>query len=249
LTPIDRWALHETNLLIQEITKAYEVYEFHRVYQAISRFCSVTLSARYHDILKDRLYTLGADWPERRASQTTLYLICNALLRLLAPVLTFTTDEAWGYLQGDEAFGYDQSIHLSDFPVTQSAWYAENICNDFNALFKIREQVQVELEKARQQKIIGQSLDAKVEITFGRQHPGTALLQKYQTQLTEYFIVSAVKIQNVDNDPSIQIRVEHADGVRCPRTWRWVDRLVEVDGFGYVSERCEKVLKNWHPYN
>ncbi|MDR1254786.1 MAG: isoleucine--tRNA ligase [Puniceicoccales bacterium] len=248
LTPIDCWALHETNLLIQEVTKAYEVYEFHRVYQAISCFCSVTLSARYHDILKDRLYTLGADWPERRASQTVLYLICNTLLRLLAPILTFTADEAWGYLQGNEAFGYDQSIHLSDFPATQNAWYAENICNDFNTLFKIREQVQVELEKARQQKIIGQSLDAKAEITFGGQHPWAALLQKYQTQLAEYFIVSAVKIQNIDNDSSVQIRVEHADGVRCPRTWRWVDRLVEVDGFGCVSERCEKVLKNWHSY-
>jgi isoleucyl-tRNA synthetase len=247
LPPIDRWVLHETNVLIQEVTEAYEVYEFHKVYQVISRFCSVTLSARYHDILKDRLYTLGADWPERRASQTALYLICNTLLRLLAPFLTFTADEAWGYLQGDEDFGYDQSIHLSDFPVPQKAWYAENVCNDFNELFKIREHVQVELEKARQQKIIGQSLDAKVEITLDEQHPWAALLQKYQTQLAEYFIVSAVKIQNVDDESSVQICVEHADGVRCPRTWRWVDRLVEVDGFGYVSERCEKVLKNWHP--
>jgi isoleucyl-tRNA synthetase len=248
LTPIDRWILHETNVLIQEVTEAYEVYEFHKVYQVISRFCSVILSARYHDILKDRLYTLGANWPERRSSQTALYLVCSTLLRLLAPLLIFTTDEAWGYLQGDDAFGYDQSIHLSDFPVPQEAWHAEDVCADFNALFKIREQVQVELEKARQQKIIGQSLDAKVEITLGKQHPWAALLQKYRTQLTEYFIVSAVKIKNVDNDSSIQICVEHADGVRCPRTWRWVDGLVEVGHFGYVSERCEKVLREQNPY-
>lgn len=244
LTPLDQWVLHETNLLIKKVTDAYDKYEFHRVYQAIGQFCSLTLSARFHDILKDRLYTLAADSDQRRSSQTALYLICNTLLRLLAPILTFTADEAWGYLCGDADYAYDKSIHLTDFPSVNPDWDHEKVYADFDLLFKLREMVQVELEKVRQQKIIGQSLDAKVEITFGNNSPFAAVVQAYQEQLAEYFIVSAVHVYKGEADDAIQLRVSHADGVRCPRTWRWVDRLVEVEGLGPVSERCAAFLKN-----
>ena len=242
LMDMDRWALTETNALIREVQIAYEGYDFHKVYQAVNRFCTLTLSARYHDILKDRLYTLRADGLERRSAQTVLFEICQTLLKLMAPILTFTADEAWGYLWGNSDFGYQQSIHLEDFPKPNVQWDDERIVRDFAELFRLREKVQFELEKARQQKVIGQSLDAQVLIAIGKQHAWCSLVQIYREQLPECFIVSAVHIKETDGEVC-DIAVKHADGVRCPRTWRWVDKLVEVEGFGAVSERCADVLR------
>ena len=244
LLPIDRWVLSETNRLIDGVTKAYNAYDFHKVYQQINRFCTLTLSARYHDILKDRLYTLQADGLERRSAQTVLYTVCQTLIQLLAPILTFTADEAWGYLQGDADFGYDQPVHLSDFPKTNAQWNDEALDKDFTELFQIREKVQIELEKARQQKLIGQSLDAQIILTVGEQSHEWAVLKRYESYLPEYWIVSAVHL-TVGSESGCSIAVKHADGVQCPRTWRWVDKLVEVEGFGPVSERCVPVLKSW----
>jgi isoleucyl-tRNA synthetase len=116
LDTLDRWALHQTATLITECTKAYDAYEFHRVYQLCNQFCAVTLSAVYHDILKDRLYTLGTNSPLRRSSQTAIHHIFNALVRLLAPVLTFTCDEAWAYATAKVEYIAD-SVHLQDWPV------------------------------------------------------------------------------------------------------------------------------------
>lgn len=246
LLPLDRWALLEMNDLIKEVTEAYEAYDFHKVYQAVNRFCTLTLSARYHDILKDRLYTLRADGIERRSAQTVLFEICSVLLRLLAPILTFTTDEAWGYLCGNSDFGYENAIHLEDFPKVQVLWNNENLKTEFEELFKVREQVQAELEKARQEKLIGQSLDAQVLLLVNEKHVWAKLLKKYEDFLTEFFIVSAVHFaMNTNDDEDFSVNVKHADGVRCPRTWRWVDKLVEVEGFGAVSERCAEVLQFW----
>lgn len=246
LMALDRWVLQEINDLIREVTQAYEHYDFHKVYQAINRFCTLTLSARYHDILKDRLYTLRADGFERRSAQTALFIVCQTLLRLIAPILTFTADEAWGYLQGNSDFGYKNSIHLEDFPKPMSCYDDNNLKEEFELLFKVREAVQAELEKSRQKKEIGQSLDAQVLLSIGGLHPYKAVLVKYQEQLMEYFIVSAVKLNILEGvHADLAVTVKHADGVRCPRTWRWVDKLVEVEGFGEVSERCVEVLQSW----
>ncbi len=244
LMPLDRWALLETNALIKDVTEAYEGYDFHKVYQSINRFCTLVLSARYHDILKDRLYTLRADGVERRSAQTVLFEICRVLLRLIAPILTFTADEAWGYLCGNSDFGYAHAIHLEDFPKVQGRWEDADLKSDFEELFKVREQVQAELEKARQEKLIGQSLDAQVLLHVDKNHSWADLLKHYEAFLPEFFIVSAVHL-TTGSDKELSIVVKHADGVRCPRTWRWVDKLVEVEGFGSVSERCAEVLQFW----
>ena len=246
LMALDRWILQETNDLVREVTQAYEDYDFHKVYQAINCFCTLTLSARYHDILKDRLYTLRADGFERRSAQTALYEVCRTLLRIIAPILTFTADEAWGYLQGNSDFGYQHSIHLEDFPKADARYDDATLKEEFEHLFKVREQVQAELEKSRQQKEIGQSLDAQVLLSLGGLHPYKNVLEKYKEQLPEYFIVSAVHLNILEGvHADLSVAVKHADGVRCPRTWRWVDKLVEVEGFGKVSERCVEVLQFW----
>ena len=246
LLAIDRWVLHETNRLIKEVTQAYENYDFHKVYQSINGFCTLTLSARYHDILKDRLYTLRADGLERRSAQTVLFDVCGVLLKLLAPILTFTADEAWECMHVNSDLGYTKFIHLEDFPKCVEQWEDVDLSKDFEKLFKIREQVQLQLELARQEKIIGQSLDAKVLVSVGVQNEYYDVLKKYINELTEYFIVSAVHLSE-DDGADMRVKVEHADGVRCPRTWRWVDKLVYVEGFGEVSERCAEVLQFWSP--
>lgn len=247
LQVIDRWALYETYQLIEEVTAAYETYDFHKVYQALNRFCTLTLSARYHDILKDRLYTLRADGPERRSAQTALFEICRVLLKLMAPILAFTADEAWAYLENNSDFGYRQTIHLETFPKGDRDWNNTALGKEFETLFHVRDLVQAELEKVRQQKIIGQSLDAQVLLSVGADHAFHAVLHRYSEILPEYFIVSAVHLRDSEDAAAFQVEVKHADGVRCPRTWRWVDSLVEVDGFGPVSKRCAEVLKFWKP--
>jgi valyl-tRNA synthetase len=119
LDTLDRWALHQTAKLLAEATAAYDAYEYHRVIQAVSSFCATTLSAVYHDILKDRLYTLGTANPLRRSSQTAIHHIFGVLVKILAPVLTFTADEAWAYATTKTEFTADP-IHLQDWPVADA---------------------------------------------------------------------------------------------------------------------------------
>ena len=189
---------------------------------------------------------MRSDGLERRSAQTALYEVCQTLLRLIAPIVTFTADEAWGYFNGNSDFGYEKSIHLEDFPVVVEQYQDNTLQQDFDVLFKVREAIQAELEKCRQQKIIGQSLDAQVLLSIGSQNPTAAILKKYNKELSEYFIVSAVHLNILECAyADLAIAVKHADGVRCPRTWRWVDKLVNVKGFGEVSERCVEVLQAW----
>jgi isoleucyl-tRNA synthetase len=240
LTEIDRWALHETYKLVRDVRAAYESYEFHKVYQWINRFCSFTLSAQYHDILKDRLYTLAPDGFERRSSQTSFHHIFDVLVRLLAPILAFTADEAYAYRLGNGDFS-EASVHLTDFPSPSEEWFCEEVHADVCTLLRLREPVQLALEKARIDRVIGQSLDAHVTLSVREQSDEGRLLKKLFDRLPEYLIVSSVELLSSSGD--LEVTVRHASGVRCPRTWRWVDQLVEVDGIGPVSKRCAQFLQ------
>lgn len=239
---IDRWALHNVNLLIDQVTAAYESYEFHKVYQLLNKFCCVTLSATYHDILKDRLYTSAPDWLERRSAQTALYGIFQTLVRFLAPILTFTADEAYACFTVAHGGAEDDSIHLQDWPTTRLEWHAPEIYADIEALLKFKANVNEKLEALRQAKTIGQSLDAQVIITIGAAQDLSEALRRYANDLAELFIVSQVVVRHVAG-AQCAIEVKHADGVRCPRSWKWVPALVEVDGMGQVAPKCREALK------
>lgn len=239
LDPLDQWALKQTADLIEGCTRAYEQAEFHRVYQLIDRFCGVTLSRIYHDILKDRLYTFGPDWKERRSSQTAIHLIFGALTRILAPVLTFTCDEAYAYAREDGDFNQD-SIHLQEWPQLDPALFDNATVADVDQLLELRNQVNETLEGLREQKTIGKSLDAAVTIT-GREDDATMqLLARHQSLLPELFIVSSVSLAT--GDTGLGITADHAGGVRCPRSWRWVPELVDAGEFGEVSPRDRDAL-------
>ena len=240
---LDRWVLHQTAVLIEECTKAYDAYEFHRVYQLCSLFSSVTLSAVYHDILKDRLYTLSTNDPLRRSSQTAIHAIFDALVKILAPFLTFTTDEAWSYAKtGQEYSG--ESVHLQSWPVAPAEWTNPAIAAHFEQLLKLRAKVTETLEPLRQAGTIGKSLDAVLAIAVPADNVAAAL-QKHRSFLPEFFIVSDVTLEPSSGaDVSITARhAKEAGSVRCPRCWRWVPAL-SVTPSGEVCPRCTEALNS-----
>ena len=241
---LDRWALHQTAVLIEECTKAYDAYEFHRVYQLCNQFCSVTLSATYHDILKDRLYTLGTDHRLRRSSQTALHHIFQSLVKLLAPFITFTADEAWSFASTGKEYG-DDSIHLQDWPVVPAGWRDAAIEADMAALLKLRTQVNEKLEPLRQAGAIGKSLDAILAVAGDTSDQSYQLLARQQAFLPELFIVSQVTL-TPQSLPAVELSARHAresGQTRCPRCWRWVQELKQTVQ-GEVCPRCEEALKS-----
>jgi isoleucyl-tRNA synthetase len=240
---LDRWALHQAAALIKGCTEAYDVCEFHRVYQLCNQFCSVTLSARYHDIIKDRLYTLGATALLRRSSQTALQRIFEALVKILAPILTFTADEAWSFANAKTEFAHD-SIHLQDWPTVPHDWTEAAIEPEFNALFHVRTLVNETIEPDRAAGRLGKSLDAALTICGS---PGDAIftgLEKYRDFLPELFIVSQVTLFPTPAGEPLTVSVRPAAELgrtRCPRCWRWVPAL-QTTPDGAICPRCAAAL-------
>jgi len=163
--------------------------------------------------------------------------------RLVAPLIPHTADEAWSYAQNDSDFT-DKPIALSDWPYVDSAWDQPEVASDIRALRTfLSEKLNDGLEELRQKKAIGQSLDAKATITGSLSDPEFARLKQYESDLPELFILSQVTVVEDATVTEITVEVAHADGVRCPRSWRWVPALVQTDTWGAVSPRCAKALK------
>jgi isoleucyl-tRNA synthetase len=240
LCPLDKWALQETAKLIEKVTEAYENYQFHVAYNAIVQYTTVTLSAQYHDILKDRLYTYGKDWKERRSAQTVLFHSFDTLTRLLAPVLVFTTDEAIAYLKGNTDFADGIFADLQSWPTGNPAWKSKEADDVARLLQEMRPLVNDKLEALRRDKVIGKSVDAAITIS-GEGDLMTIMQGISKEWLAELFIVSAVELS--PSSGPMTVSAAHAPGERCPRSLRWVTELVETP-FGKVSPRDAKVLES-----
>ncbi|MDR0590735.1 MAG: class I tRNA ligase family protein, partial [Puniceicoccales bacterium] len=235
MTSIDRWILQKLRKLIHRCTEAYEAYDFHRVYQLLNHFCSVELSATYHDILKDRLYTYAPDWKERRSSQTAMAIIFGALTRLLAPILTFTADEAMDYFPGGRGAA---SVHLMDWPdVSEVEDFPEEA--EVEAIIQFREKIHEKLEILRQNKVIGQSLDAKIIIKGSDDM--FKILEKHEKDLPEFFIISQVVLMEAQGETCVEAAL--CGWERCQRSWRRVPKLVDYGEFKGISERCRRALE------
>jgi len=226
--------------LLRECTAAYEAYEFHRVYQLCNQFCSVTLSATYHDILKDRLYTLGTNNPLRRSSQTAIHHIFSTLVKILSPIITFTADEAWSFGSAKTEFA-DDSVHLQDWPVAPAAWSNAEVDADVTALLKLRAKVTEAIEPLRAAGTIGKSLDAAVTLTAAADSAEARLLEKHRDFLPEFFIVSQVALASSAAGAPLAAAVKPAEGVRCPRCWRTLPALTP-SAHGEVCPRCAEAL-------
>jgi len=234
---IDRWALAELDLVIARVCAAYEAYEFHTVYHALYDFCTVKLSARYFDILKDRLYTFAPRNTARRSVQTALYRIADALACLLAPILAFTADEVWENLPGNGA--RPASVHLAEFPRARDEQDQE-LSARWQQLFEVRDEVLRVLEAARVAKTIGSSLEAAVEITAGGKTYD--LLERYADELRYIFIVSQVGLSRAEAG-HITVKVRRADGPKCERCWNYSPRVGESSRYPTACERCVEALK------
>jgi len=245
LTLVDRWVLAKTAQLVDEVNDAYAQYEMHRAYAALVEFTANTLSATYHNIIKDRLYTLAPDAPERRSTQTAIRLLFGTYAKLLAPMMPFTADEAWSHHVAGTEYA-DASILTESAPAVPPAWRDGHALADFAAIAAVVDKVNVGLESLRQSKEVGQSLDAKVVVVASPDAPELGVLKKYEAALPELFIVSDVKLESKVG-VGFEVAVSKADGVRCPRSWRWVPELVSAGEFGMVSPRCREALAAKYP--
>ncbi|MBP7950475.1 MAG: isoleucine--tRNA ligase [Verrucomicrobiales bacterium] len=232
LTTLDQWILERLHAVTQECTAAYAELDFRRVYTAINQFCAVDLSALYVDATKDRMYCDAVNSPRRRAAQTAMHRVLDALCRLLAPILAYTADEAW------EHAGHPDSVHLEDFPAADAAFAGSDATETVGELLKIRSVLQQEIEKARQEKIIGSNLDAEVQITIPA---GTAaekaLLSKEDA--AEFFILSDFALVSGDKLAVTARRSPHG---KCDRCWKCLSSVGSHPAHPALCHRCAAVV-------
>jgi isoleucyl-tRNA synthetase len=238
---IDRWILFQLREVGLRVRKGYENYEFHTVYHTLHHFCTVTLSSIYLDILKDRLYTASRHGAARRSAQSALFRTADSLCRLMAPILCFTAEEIWKELAGLRPA--PESVHLAEFPDHDDLPDDAEMAERWTRLLAVREEVQKFLETAREEKRIGNSLEAKVRLAADS--PIADLLVHYRDSLPTLFIVSQVEIGAVGDTaataekfPSLRIEIEPADGKKCERCWNYATDVGADEDFPTVCGRC-----------
>src|SRR5581483_5985982 len=220
LLELDQWILTRAEDLVSRCLAWYDEFAFHKVYRAIYDFATVDLSAIYFDVLKDRLYTSAARSHARRSAQTALYRLAYALVRLAAPILTFTSEEVWRHL------GQPESVHRALFP--EPAGLTGGITPahrkralNWDRLIEVRQDVLKSLEVARKEKFIGAPLEARVRVAAdGDLYP---LLDEYSGELPGLFIVSQVSLDKAAAGSDVAVKVERAAGVKCERCWKYTE--------------------------
>ncbi|MGH7795903.1 MAG: isoleucine--tRNA ligase [Candidatus Binatia bacterium] len=253
LDEMDRWILHRTQTVISRCRQAYDGYEFHVVYHTLNNFCSVELSAQYLDIVKDRLYCEGARSKSRRAAQTTLYRILETLVHLMAPLVSFTAEDIWGYMADKER--RPPSVFLSRMPGPDMSLMDQQLADRWDRIFRERSEVLKALEQARTGGIIGHSLDAQVEFEPRNGDQGSTLaklIKRDRTRLQDLLIVSQVsESSNAGTSEELsyesdllncRIFVGKADGAKCERCWKYDTRVGKDEKHPTVCARCATVL-------
>ncbi|HEX3435544.1 MAG TPA: isoleucine--tRNA ligase [Pseudacidobacterium sp.] len=252
LLPLDQYMLARTRELVEKVCGTdgksgwYGDFQFHRAYQAINEFCIVDLSAIYLDLLKDRMYTFAPESIERRSAQTVLWKITETLVRMVAPILSFTADEVWQYLP--QVAGRPTSVHIAQFPAPDElAPASPSLLSDWEKLFAIRDEALKSLEEARKEKRIGKALEAKVQVEVNADI--AAVLKAYESSLKELFNVSQVEIAaNAAANGRVNTKTLPADGTKCERCWNYYadDGPTRVQPFGpwpKVCGRCATALE------
>lgn len=248
MTDVDQYMLRQTVAMSTDVQRWYEEFAFHRIYQRVNHFCVAELSQFYLDILKDRLYTYAPNSPGRRSAQTALWHIAETLVRLLAPIMSFTSEEIWQYLP--EVRGRVESVHMDRFPGPADILGGAIPLDDsrqreeWAVLHSVRDEVLKALEQERNKKLIGANLEAKVELSAGG--AAYAVLAKYQDQLRYLFIVSSVVLEKGpegNGSSGLTVKVSRADGVKCERCWNYSTRVGEDPNYPSICERCSAVLK------
>ncbi len=243
---MDKWSLTRLNDVVGKVLEAYRNYEFHMIYHVIHNFCVVDMSNFYLDVIKDRLYTSKKDSKERRAAQTCMYTILDAIVRLIAPILCYTSDEIWSFMP-HKASDKKDGVIFNDMPKVEQAWKDEALEAKWERILGVKSDVSKALELARRDKIIGKSLDARVEI-FAQGEPYKFISEI--PDLAAVLIVSAVTVTEGEgegvkgeNEPAIAVRVTAAEGERCERCWKVTASVGEDKAHPTLCRRCAEILK------
>ena len=248
MDPLDQYILLRAAEVTSDVRGHYDTFTFHKASQRLKDFCIVDLSAIYFDVLKDRLYTSAPKSHARRSAQTALWRLGNALVRLMAPIMSFTSDEMWEFLP--KVAGSPESVHLTLFPdahdltgdAPQNFDPAAHIA-EWSKLLGIRDEALKALETARADKQIGGSLEAQLHLSAAE--PLYSLLDRHRDQLRYLFIVSDVlldKAATTNGDTGLQIKVNKAPGAKCERCWNYSIHVGEGKTYPTVCERCSAVL-------
>ena len=240
LKAIDKFALHKLNILIKNVTEAFDNYEFYKYFQHLQNFAAADLSSFYLDIVKDRLYTAGKKSLSRRACQTVLYEISQALTRILAPVMPHQAEDIWQNMPEKQRGGI-KSVLLTDWPNTNVKWVNAKLESEFTKILKLREIVTKAIEPLRADKVIGSSLEVAVYVQGG----DAELLNKYAPELANIFITSQAeltqsapeKVLNKFEEDDYTIYVTHAHGEKCERCWKY-RKLINIGPQGSICQDC-----------
>jgi isoleucyl-tRNA synthetase len=245
LSALDSWVLLKAEDLVRNCVDWYREYAFHKVYRAVYEFASTDLSSLYFDVSKDRLYTSGPTSEARRSGQTALYRLNLALARLLSPVLSFTCEEVWQHTR--HTAGAAASVHMDLFPKPEdlsagiTASQREQ-ATDWDRLVPVRNQVLKALDIARDEKIIGSSLEAAVTLAAGGDlYP---LLEKLATDLPSFFIVSQVSLKLATTD-TLEVQVDRASGHKCERCWKYTNDVGSDTELATVCASCAKIVREY----
>ena len=253
LPELDRWALAKFEELKSKVTKGYEKYEFHSIYQGLNYFCGTTMSAFYLDILKDRLYTSGTRSHLRRSAQTVLYAILDGMLRLMSPILCFTAAEAWDALHGfseKDPLG-DNSIYFAEFPSANKIECDDKMMEKWSKLIKVRSDITKALEIARREKVIGHPLEA--EVLLKAEGELAEFLKSEWETVKEISIISELSDLHDDTPeigvrftsedvPGFTIQVQPAPGEKCLRCWIRSTTVGDNAAHPEICSRCSDVL-------
>jgi isoleucyl-tRNA synthetase len=245
---LDRWAMMKMNQMVEAAIASYESYEFHMLYHTIHRFCVVEMSNFYLDIVKSRLYTEKPESHARRSAQSAMYLILDAMVKLLAPVLAFTSEEIWQFMPH---FDKDdtKSVMFSDMPQPKAEYQNSALEEKWQKIIEVRDDVLKALEGARNEKTIGKSLDASVTVyAKGSLYD---FLKPIEAELAELFITSAAKVEQDDSvdgvvfaGEQVKVRVSAAQGEKCERCWIHSDTVGTMEGYETLCADCvEKLTK------
>jgi isoleucyl-tRNA synthetase len=231
MTQIDQWMMHQLYDLITQVTAAYDKYEFYRVYHLLNHFFTVTLSATYMDILKDRLYTWKHDGAARKSAQTVLYITSGTLIKMMAPILSFLAEETYSFFKGKK----EDSVFLEDFPTANPEWNQPTLHQLFETVLNVRSDVQKKLEELRAAKTIGSSLEAAVSVTCDG--PVFQALTSSQ-DIREIFIVSKVELKK----GSYSVIASKSAGEKCVRCWIYSDEISKNEKTAGVCPKCVEAL-------
>ena len=246
LPEIDKWAIMKINELVKTVTEGYDIYQFNKAYYGINSFLVHDMSTFYLDIIKDRLYVEGKTSKERRAAQTAMYIILSKLVRILAPITSFTAEEIWKYMpktENENTF----SIMLEDYPKYDEKLYDKELDDKFKKIIEIKELVSKKLEEAREEKLIGQTLEAKVTVSANKENKLYQIIENNKNLIEDVLIVSELELKE---DSSIEkeelsVNISRAEGEKCERCWKYTKDVGIDKENPTICKRCSEVLRKY----